>query len=43
MIPFKEILTIIELSYMLLDKLIKHYGILALIISDRDKLFILIY
>ena len=42
-IPFKEIYIALELSYILLDKLIKHYGILALIISDRDKLFILIY
>ena len=42
-ILFKEIFTITELRYILLDKLIKHYGILALIISDNDKLFILIY
>ena len=42
-ILFKEIYTVLELSYILLDKLIKHYGILALTISDRDKLFILIY
>ena len=43
MIPFKEIFTVIELSHILLDKLIKHHGILALITSDRDKLFISAY
>ena len=43
MIPFKEIFTIIELRYILLDKLIKYYRILALITSDKDKLFILVY
>ena len=42
-ILFKEIYTVLELSYILVDKLIKYYGILASIISDRDKLFILIY
>ena len=43
MILFKEPYTVIELRYILLDKLIKHYGIPALIISDRDKLFISVY
>ena len=43
MILFKEIFIVTELSYILLNKLIKHYRILALITSDRDKLFILIY
>ena len=42
-ILFKEIYIVLELSYILLDILIKHYGILALIISDRDKLFIVVY
>ena len=42
-ILFKEIYTVLELSYILLNKLIKHYRILAFIISDRDKLFILVY
>ena len=39
MILFKETYTITELRHMLLDKLIKYYGILALITSNRDKLF----
>ena len=43
MFLFKEIFIVLELSYILLDKLIKYYRILALIISNRDKLFILIY
>ena len=43
MILFKETYTIIELRYILLDKLIKNYKILALIISNRDKLFISVY
>ena len=43
MIPFKEIFTVTELGHILLDKLIKHYGIPALITSDRDKLFISAY
>ena len=39
MILFKETYTITELRHILLDKLIKNYKILALITSDRDKLF----
>ena len=39
MIPFKETYTAPELGHILLDKLIKHYGIPASITSDRDKLF----
>ena len=42
-ILFKEAYTTTELRHILLDKLIKLYGILALIISNRDKLFILAY
>ena len=43
MILFKEAYTTTELRYILLDKLIKHHGILASITSDRDKLFTLVY
>ena len=39
MILFKETYTATELGHILLDKLVKHHGILALITSDRDKLF----
>ena len=43
MILFKETYTAPELGHILLDKLIKHHRILALITSDRDKLFISVY
>ena len=39
MIPFKETYTATELGHILLDKLIRHHGILVSITSDRDKLF----
>ena len=43
MILFKETYTVTELRHILLDKLIKYYGILALITTNRDKLFISVY
>ena len=43
MILFKEAYTTTELRYILLDKLIMHYRILALITSNRDKLFTSVY
>ena len=43
MILFKETYTATELRHILLDKLIRYHGILALITSDRDKLFTLAY
>ena len=38
-IPCKESITAIELAYLVLDRLIRHYGILESFITDRDKLF----
>ena len=39
-IPCKELMTAIELAYLILDRLIRHYRILESFITDRDKLFI---
>ena len=38
-IPCKELITTIKLVYLILDRLIRHYGILESFITDRDKLF----
>ena len=43
LIPFKEIYTAEQLGFIILDRLIRYYGILEVIISDRDKLFTLNY
>ena len=40
-IPCKELMTAMGLAYLILDRLIRHYGILESFITDRDKLFIL--
>ena len=40
MVLFKEIYKADQLVFILLDRLIRDYSILKLIISDRDKLFI---
>ena len=42
-VPFKESYKADQLAFVLLDRLIRDYSILKLIISDRDKLFILNY
>ena len=42
-IPFKKIYNIKQLVFILLDKLIRDYNILKLIILNKDKLFILNY
>ena len=39
-IPYKELIIAIELAYLVLDRLIRHYRILESFITDRDKLFI---
>ena len=38
-IPYKELITAIELAYLILDRLIRQYRILESFITDRDKLF----
>ena len=38
-IPYKKECTIDQLGYLIFNRLIRHYGILKIIISDRDKLF----
>jgi hypothetical protein len=43
MILFHNRYTIEYLGYIILDRLIRHYGIPKIIISDRDKLFTLNY
>ncbi len=43
MIPYKETYKVDQLGYILLDKLIKDYGIPESIILDRDRLFISYY
>jgi len=43
LIPFKEIYNTEKMGQILLDKLIRYHGILAVVISDRDKLFTLAY
>ena len=35
----KELMLAIELAYLVLDRLIRHYGIPESFITDRDKLF----
>ena len=42
-LPFKEKYNTEQLIFLLLDRLIRNYSILELIILDRDKLFILNY
>ena len=39
LIPFKETYTAEQLGFIILDRLIRYYGIPGAIISDRDKLF----
>jgi hypothetical protein len=39
MIPFRNDYTAEQLAYIFYDRIIRHYGILKSIISDRDKLF----
>ena len=43
MIPFRNDYTAVQLGHVILDRLIRYYGILKSIISDRDKLFTLNY
>jgi len=43
LIPFREKYNTEKMGQILLDKLIRYHGILAVIISDRDKLFISAY
>ena len=43
MIPFRNNYTAAQLRWIILDRLVRHHGILKLIISDRDKLFTLNY
>jgi hypothetical protein len=43
MIPFRRDYIAVQLVYVLKDRLIRDYGIPKIIISDRDKLFILNY
>ena len=43
MILFKEKYTAEQLGFIILDRLIRYYGILQALISDRDKLFTLYY
>ena len=38
-ISYKKECTADQLGYLIFNKLIRHYGILKIIISDRDKLF----
>ena len=38
-ILYKELIIAIELAYLVLDRLIRHYRILESFITDRDKLF----
>jgi len=38
-IPYKETYKVYQLGFILLDKLIRDYGIPESIISDRDRLF----
>ena len=42
-IPYKKEYIIDQLEYLILNKLIRYYSILRIIISDRNKLFILNY
>ena len=39
LIPFKEKYTAEQLGFIVLDRLIRYYGILEALISNRDKLF----
>ena len=39
-ISYKKECTVDQLEYFILNRLIRHHGILKIIISDRDKLFI---
>jgi hypothetical protein len=43
MVPFRRDYTAVQLAHVVKDRLIRYYGILKTIISDRDKLFILNY
>ena len=38
-ILFRNDYTAVDLAYIIHNRIIRHYGILKLIISDRDKLF----
>ena len=40
---FKDKYTVEQLRFVILDRLIRYYGILEVIISNRDKLFTLNY
>ena len=39
----KETITAEKLRYLVLDRLIRYYGLLLVFVTDRDKLFILNY
>jgi len=43
LIPFKETYNTEKIGQILLDKLIRYYRILIVVISNRDKLFTLVY
>jgi hypothetical protein len=43
MVPFRRDYTAVQLVYVVKDRLIRYYGILKIIVSDRDKLFTLNY
>ena len=38
-ISYKKECTVDQLEYFIFNRLVRHYGILKIIISDRDKLF----
>ena len=38
-IPYKKECTADQLGYLILNRLVRHHGILKIIISNRDKLF----
>ena len=40
-IPFRETITAPNLAYLFLKKIVAYYGVLEVIVLDRDKLFIL--
>ena len=42
-IPYKVTLTAKQLGFLVLDRLIRYYGILKVFVIDRDKLFTLAY
>ena len=42
-LPYSESFTTKELGYVFLDRIVRLYRLLKLIISDRDKLFILVF